>query len=293
MGEIKRCALMRQTWYEAAKKNMKDGARLAFYEACFDFEFYGREPEPTLFDFTDANLLFDVVREDLRRDMEKAETIAARNRRNGLKGGRPPKDRSEQVDLSETTKPKETQENPEKPSGFFGITTTVTNTLHKQTTDKSVSMAARKKRHKDIDRYDFFRVMFVFFYSGAVDPAAETEKFYNYYAARDWQVGRGQAIRDKVALAKTWDIKDSNAGLITARKMYADLIDAIDPEEPELLSDFVAMIINEDLHTIIIRMKNGNRLFSILESQYLGAMSLYFSQHLKLEGYELEYQCSD
>lgn len=135
--------------------------------------------------------------------------------------------------------------------------------------------------------------MFVFFYSGAVDPAAETEKFYNYYAARDWQVGRGQAIRDKVALAKTWDIKDSNAGLITARKMYADLIDAIDPEEPELLSDFVAMIINEDLHTIIIRMKNGNRLFSILESQYLGAMSLYFSQHLKLEGYELEYQCSD
>lgn len=284
---------MRQTWYEAAKKNMKDGARLAFFEACFEYEFYGKEPEPTLFDFNDANLLFDVVREDLRRDMEKAETIAARNRRNGMKGGRPPKDKTSQGDLSESTKPKETQGNPEKPSAFFGVTTTITNTLHKQSTDKSVSMAARKKRHKDIDRYDFFRVMFVFFYSGAVDPAAETEKFYNYYKARDWQVGRGQAIRDKVALAKTWEIKDANPGLISARQMYASMIEALDPEEPELLTDFVAMIINEETHTIIIRMKNGNRLLSILEAQYLSAMSVYFTQTLKLEGYELEYQCSD
>lgn len=284
---------MRQTWYEAAKKNMKDGARLAFYEACFDFEFYSREPEPTLFDFTDANLLFDVVREDLRRDMEKAETIAMRNRRNGMKGGRPPKARESGEDLSKSTKPKETQRNPEKPSGYFGLTTTITNTLHKHTTDKSVSVQQRKRRHKDIDRYDYFRVMFVFFYSGAVDPGAETDKFYNYYQARDWQVGRGQAVRDKVALAKTWEIKDANPGLISARQMYASMIEALDPEEPELLTDFVAMIRNDEQKMIVIRMKNGNRLLTILEEHYLSAMSVYFTQHLKLEGYSLEYQCKD
>lgn len=284
---------MRQTWYEAAKKNMKDGARLAFYEACFDFEFYGKDPEPTLFDFTDANLLFDVVREDLRRDMEKAETIAMRNRRNGMKGGRPPKAREPGQDLSISTKPNETQQNPEKPSGYFGLSTTITNTLHKQSTDKSVSVQQRKRRHRDIDRYDYFRIMFVFFYSGAIDPAAETDKFYNYYQARDWQVGRGQAVRDKVALAKTWEIKDANPGLISARQMYASMIEALDPEEPELLTDFVAMIRNDDLKMIIIRIKNGNRLMTVLEENYLSAMSVYFTQHLKLEGYSLEYQFKD
>ena len=295
MGEIKRCALMRQSWYEAAKKNMKDGARLAFYEACFDFEFYGRDPEPTLFDFTDANLLFDVVRDDLQRDMIKAETIAARNRRNGLLGGRPPKQRDELSgepgDLSKSTKPKETQQNPDKPSGFFGITTTCTNTLH-TSTDKSVSVQSRKKRHKDIDRYTYFRVMFVFFYSGATDVAAETEKFYNYYQARDWQVGRGQAVRDKVALAKTWDIKDADPSLIEARRGYAGLIEAIDPEEPELLTDFISMRQLDDIKQLVIRMTNGNRLLTILEEQYLGAMTIYFTQQLKLEGYSLEYQCN-
>ena len=288
---------MRQSWYEAAKKNMKDGARLAFYEACFDFEFYGREPEQTLFDFTDANLLFDVVRDDLQRDMEKAENIAARNRRNGMLGGRPPKQREEPSavpdTLSNSTKPKETQQNPDKPSAFFGVSTTCTLHRHNTSTEKSVSVQQRKKRHKDIERYTYFRVMFVFFYSGATDVAAETEKFYNYYQARDWQVGRGQAVRDKVALAKTWEIKDANPGLIEARRAYAGLIEALDPEEPELLTDFVSMRQLDDIKQLVIRMSNGNRLLTILEEQYLSAMTIYFTQQLKLEDYTLEYQCSN
>ena len=291
-AELKRCALMRQTWYEAARKRMSDGARLAFYEACFDFEFYGKEPGETkdeLFPHNDALLMIDMVLNDLKHDIVKAETIAMRNRRNGMLGGRPRKEPAAQDDLSNSTNPEETQKNPENPDGFFGVTTTLHNTTLQKDPDKSVSLQ-RKKRHKDIDRYDFFRVMFVFFYSGAVDPAAETEKFYNFYQARDWQLGRNQRVKDKVALAKTWEIKDCNPGLISARQMYSNLIEALDPDEPELLTDFVAMLKNDEKKHIIIRMQNGNRLSSILEQSYIAPMSMFFRNVLHLRGYSLTYQ---
>lgn len=289
--ETKKCALMRQTWYEAAKKRMKEMERLAFYEACFEYEFYGILPdsEPELFPFDSALLMFDMVRDDLQRDAEKAETIAMRNRRNGMLGGRPRK----QQELPETTNPQETQKNPENPRGNFGVSTTLHYTTLQKDPDKSVSLARRKKRHTDRDKYDYFRVMFVFFYSGAPDPLAECSKFYDYYHARDWQVGRGQKIKDKVALARTWDIKDAEPGLISSRKIYAGLIEAIDPEEIELLTHFVAMIKDDAGKMVTIRHRLNNTLPSILESKYLAPMSIYFRDVLKLDGYTLMYQQVD
>lgn len=289
--ETKKCALMRQTWYEAAKKRMKEMERLAFYEACFEYEFYGILPdsEPELFPFDSALLMFDVVRDDLQRDAEKAETIAMRNRRNGMLGGRPRK----QQEVSESTNPQETQNNPENPRGNFGVYTTLHYTTLQKDPDKSVSLARRKKRHTDRERYDFFRILFVFFYSGAIDPAGEAAKFMDYYSARDWQVGRGQKIKDRVALARTWDIKDAEPGLISSRKMYADLIEAIDPEEPELLTHFVAMVKDDEAKQVTIRCNSGHILPNILESKYLAPMSVYFRDILKLDGYTLMYQQVD
>lgn len=278
--------MIRQTWYDAARKRMKDGERLAFYEMCFEYEFYGREPADALFDFDNALLMFEMVRDALDHDREKSETIAMRNRRNGMLGGRPRKDSGE---LSETTKPTETHDNPDNLSGNFGVSTTLHYTTL-QAKDKSLSMRRVKNRHKDIDRYDFFRVMFVFFVGGAPDPAAETDKFYNYYGARDWKVSGGVSVRDKVKLAQTWEIKDAVAGLISARLMYAGLISAIDPEEPELLTNFVAMIKDDEEKSVVIRMTGGNKIAMILEEQYLAPMSLYFRDDLKLDGYSLMYQ---
>lgn len=284
---------MRQTWYEAARKRMKDGARLAFYEMCFEYEFYNKEPDdndPVMFPHEDALLMFDMVKDALAADAVKAVNIAMRNRRNGLKGGRPRKASPDAGEVVENDKPNETQENPRETLGNFGVTTTLHYTTL-QTKNKSLSMAKPRKRlHKDIDKYEFFGVLFVFFYSGAIDPAAEAEKFYNYYAARDWQVGRGQHIRDKVALAKTWEIKDVNPGLISARKQWSEFIAFLDPEEPELLNDFIAFIKNDADKQLVIRCAHGNRLMQILEGEYLKAFSYYVFNVLKLEGYNLSYE---
>jgi hypothetical protein len=288
--EAKRCALIRQTWYEAAKKNMKDGARLAFYEACFDFEFYGNKPDEGFAIFSDAALMFDMVVDALEADMSKAENIAQRNRRNGMLGGRPRKSENLPENAQKTQNPEKPSETQSDNVGYFGLSTTLHNTTLHNNKEKSLSMAKAKNRHKDIEKYDFFRVMFVFFYSGAEDPRAEAEKFYNYYAARDWQVGRGQHVRDKVALAKTWEIKDVNPGLISARQMYSGLIEAIDPEEPELLTDFVAMIRDEEQKKIILRFSNGNRSMDLLEKLYLRPMSAYIYKHVEGDGWGLDYQ---
>lgn len=274
---------MRQTWYEAAKKRMKDASRLAFYEMCFDFEFYGHEPkDDELFSFDDALLMFDMVREDLRRDMEKAENIAMRNRRNGMLGGRP-------VGSSKSTNPKKPKGNPKEPSGLSGDSTTLQNTLHNTTLHFSY-VPARKRRHKDIEKYERFCVMFVFFYSGATDFVAETERFYNYYTARDWQVGKGMKVKDRVALAKAWDIKDSNPALIQTRQRYSEFIQAADPDEDILLTSFRGMGIveNEEQKEVVIRLTDM-RAMSLMEGTYFKVLQHVMLNVWKLEGYNLSY----
>lgn len=291
--DTKRCALMRQTWYDAAKKRMKEGERLAFYEMCFEYEFYGKLPEEELFNFDGALLLFEVVKDALDADRNKADNIALRNRRNGMLGGRPRKSDQEPSarpdDLSKSTNPEKPSDNPENRSGYFGVSTTLHYTTQQDKSPKGSLSMRRRKRHTDMERYERFCVMFVFFCAGAIDPAAETDLFYNYYGARDWKASGGVVIKDRVKLAQTWNIKEANGGLIAARDIYAGLIRAIDPEEFELLTDFVAMVKDDAAKHVTIRMRNSTALQDILEQRYLAPLSVYFRDVLKLDGYSLFY----
>lgn len=291
--DTKRCALMRQTWYDAAKKRMKEGERLAFYEMCFEYEFYGKLPEEELFNFDGALLLFEVVKDALDADRSKADNIALRNRRNGMLGGRPRKsDQEPSADsggLSKSTNPEKPNQNRENPSGYFGVSTTLHYTTQQDKAQNRSLSLRKRKRHTDMERYERFCVMFVFFCAGAIDPGAETELFYNYYGARDWKASGGVVIKDRVKLAQTWSVKDANGGLIAARDIYAGLIHAIDPEEPELLTDFVAMVKDDAAKHVTIRMRNSTALQDILEQRYLAPLSVYFRDVLKLDGYSLFY----
>lgn len=116
---VKYCALMRQTWYESATRHLTDMERLAFYEACFVYEFTGEIPTEKTCKYSSVLLMFDMVVNDLRSDREKAERIAERNAINGARGGRPRnitqvnKPNKTQSVLVETQKnPEETQSNP-------------------------------------------------------------------------------------------------------------------------------------------------------------------------------------
>lgn len=109
---MKYCALMRQTWFESAQRHLTDMERLAFYEACFVYEFTGELPTKDTCKYGSVLLMFDMVKADLQSDREKAERIAERNAINGQKGGRPRKVYGSLQENGNPEKPNETQENP-------------------------------------------------------------------------------------------------------------------------------------------------------------------------------------
>lgn len=126
------CALMRQTWFESAQKHLTDLERLAFYEACFRYEFTGEIPTESTCKYSSVLLMFDMVKNDLKSDREKAERIAERNRANGQGGGRPRKVNGNPQENENPAKPSETHENP---VGNFGLPvhyTTLQNTTKQQ-----------------------------------------------------------------------------------------------------------------------------------------------------------------
>lgn len=129
----KYCALMRQTWFESAKRHLTDLERLAFYEACFIYEFTGEIPSEKTCKYGSVLLMFDMVRNDLAADREKAEKIAERNRINGQSGGRPRKDYGTQQKQENPEKPKETQRNPD---------VTQSNPIHYTTLHNTTSAAS-------------------------------------------------------------------------------------------------------------------------------------------------------
>lgn len=103
---------MRQTWFESAQRHLTDMERLAFYEACFTYEFTGELPSEKTCKYGSVLLMFDMVKNDLQNDREKAERIAERNAINGQKGGRPRKDYGTLQNNENPEKPRETQRNP-------------------------------------------------------------------------------------------------------------------------------------------------------------------------------------
>lgn len=106
------CALIRQTWFESAQRHLTDMERLAFYECCFRYEFTGEVPTESTCKYGNVLLMFDMVKNDLLNDREKAERIAERNAINGARGGRPRKDYNSLQQIENPEKPKETQNNP-------------------------------------------------------------------------------------------------------------------------------------------------------------------------------------
>ena len=103
-------AIIRQSWYEAAKRNLAADERVAFYEACFDYEFYGEEPQRSKTG-EKGLLMFDMIRAELDDDKDKIKRIQERNAANGRLGGRPT-----QQKVTNPLGYYETQENPSEPN---------------------------------------------------------------------------------------------------------------------------------------------------------------------------------
>lgn len=272
MDMSKRCALMRQTWYEAAKANMKSEPRLALYEAIFNYSFYDEVPNREKCPFSEVLLMFDTVKFAIEQDKAKADAVAERNRRNGLKGGRPR--------ANTEPNPVGFGENPKKPSGLTGFPYTYTNTNTSTHTNVSV--------HTDFELYQKFLILLHFFAIGVKDAAKEVQLFYDYYTARGWTVAKDTPVLDRLALARAWRPREIVPDLIQARAPYVEFLRAIDCEEQVLVNDFVLwrQEMTEDKPVIHLHYY-GRQAHDLLEDKYLSQMSDYFTS--SLNGAELKY----
>lgn len=282
MANDKICALMRQSWYEAAVKNLKDGERLCFYELCFRYEFYGEEPENPDLISTGVMILFDVAKEALQMDMEKAQRISMRNRRNGILGGRPKTSENDAKNDETQQNPTKPKRNPKNPDGFFGLpytyntTNNTTNTLH-------VSA-------EDFEKRERFLIGLIFFSNGAPDVARELEKFYNYYDARGWEVSKGLPVRDRVALARTWRIEGADGRFVEERVMYAGFVNCLECDELELLTKFHSMEVNDNEAVISLNFYS-KKCMELLEEKYIRRVVAWFNLKEQQTGkkYQLKY----
>lgn len=264
--DAKICALLRQTWYETAKKNLKDEERLRFYEMCFEFEFFGNLPDGDA-PFP-SRLLFDMVRDELQRDKDKAAERSERNRLNGMKGGRP---------KSNIVEPE--TENPEKASGLFR--NPINNNIKQDTTKPDTEC-------KGEDAHTYFNVCLLFFENGTSEPVEQTRLFWNYYAAQGWKTKGGAQIVDRMALARAWRLPDCSKRRMQERAPYADLMHKANPVEVELLGSYVNMVRDAASKSVCISLASKAAIL-LLEQKYMQALRAWIPVDDAGKPFELKY----
>lgn len=265
--EGKICAMIRQTWYETAKKNLQPSERVRFYEMCLEFEFFGNEPEEDA-PFA-ARLLFDMVRSDLEGDRKRAAERSERNRQNGMRGGRP-----------KVTEANAEDKNPEEPSGIFRKPIYNNNKQNNTVQDMS----------DNEDTHMFFSVCLDFFERGCSKPVDEARTFWNYYEALGWKTKSGGDIIDRMALARAWRLQDCSKTAMRNRMAYADLLHKANPVEPCLISDFVSCV--RDGASKVVRIEFEERSTCILlDNKYIPKVfKMWMPADENGEPFRLEYK---
>lgn len=243
--EGKFCAMIRQTWYETAKKNLTPADRVRFYETCLEFEYYGNEPADDL-PFA-ARLLFDMVRGDLEGDRIRAKERSERNRQNGLKGGRP-----------KVTTDNTINENPQKPTGLYG----------KPIYNNNIQNSTEQNMSENEDAHTFFSVCLDFFERGCSKPVDEARTFWNYYESLGWKTKGGGEVVDRLALARAWRLQDCSKAAMRNRMAYVDLMRKCKPVETCLISDFVSCVRDGSSKSVVITMEEQSTCI-LLDHKYI------------------------
>lgn len=261
------CALIRQTWYEAAKRNLNAEERLRFYEICFEYEFENLEPAADL--PLASRIMFDMVRHDIDEDRSRAMERAERNRKNGMAGGRP-----------KVTADNKTDNNQVGFVGFSGLPNTVQYNTEQNNT----------KQSETEDAHTLFSVCLMFFEKGCSEPVKEGQLFWNYYASQGWQNKSGAAIVDRMALARAWRLKDCSAAVMKSRAPYADLMHKAAPVELSLLEDFVKMVRDGANKEVVITLQHQETAV-LLDTKYMPALEQWIPRDEDGKLFNLRYQC--
>lgn len=186
------------TWYkmfvrlESVFEAAPDEAAGRALKASFVYARTGEVPEldPV------AGILFASIRPSIDDSAGTFENISKRNRENGKKGGRPAKHKSEE----KTQNYQENPNNPANPEKAEDRSKKIEvrskkiedNTRERRTVSPS---SARAKPPTEDESIEFFVI------NGS--SAQEAKRFFDYYTANGWKVGRN-SMKDWKAAARNW-----------------------------------------------------------------------------------------
>ena len=186
MAEGKKKVIWYTNWCDTFEKlNDEEAGRLIkhFCEYITD-----KNPEPP---DRITDLLFDPIKDTLKRDLIKWEERQERNRANGSKGGRP-------------RKPTTTESNPKKTNGLNknpkkGVTDTVTDNVNdNDNVIKKKSKAFAPPSLEQVKEYCKER-----------KNSVNAETFIDFYSSKGWLVGKNK-MKDWKASIRTWEKRENN-----------------------------------------------------------------------------------
>ena len=162
---------------------------------------YTKENEDSLTDPV-VKMAWLSFKADLKEDLKKWKNISERNRANGQKGGRP-RNQEAQENPNNPMGSLETQENPEKPKKAdidIDIDSVSVIDINKENNTNKISVKEKPTNSRfypptleEIKSYCDER-------NNLVDP----ERFYDFYSAKGWMVGKNK-MKDWKAAVRTWE----------------------------------------------------------------------------------------
>lgn len=172
--KIKGCIVSR-TWWAAAVQELSPDDRLAFYDGLLQYAFTDELP---------GNLpaavrpMMAMVVPFIDADKVKYSERVERNRSNARRGKRVAASGSERLPVAPNSN-----------------TNTNTNTNNNTNT---ISITPEKEK---------FFVCAMFYARGAIKPAEETTRFWDYYESLGWRNNKGAQIVRKTAAARMWSLQ--------------------------------------------------------------------------------------
>lgn len=235
-----------RTWYDAAIKNLSDEERLKFYDATLDYAFYdvvrsGMSPA--------VKMAFAMVKPFIDQDKIKYQERCERNRRNAQ--GRKPVAPSGSQSL---------------PVGTNTNTSTNTST---NTNTSTISLTPEKEK---------FFVCAMFYARGAIKPAEETTRFWDYYESLGWRNNKGAQIVRKTAAARMWNLQSGVTKMALApRVAWSNAMTQCDCNDVRVFDNLVRTEAKDGVLHLFAR--DFQEFAKLLESSFLAGLQRYAASY--------------
>lgn len=235
-----------RAWYEAVRPGLLPSDRLQFYDAVFDYAFDGTIL-PGMVPAVD--IAFKMVKPFIDQDKAKYQERCERNRRNAQ--GRKP------------VAPSGSQSLPVAPN-----TNTSTNTST-NTNTSTISLTPEKEK---------FFVCAMFYARGAIKPAEETTRFWDYYESLGWRNNKGAQIVRKTAAARMWNLQSGvTKAALAPRVAWSNAMTQCDCNDVRVFDNLVRTEVKDKvLHLFAREIQDFAKL---MESSFFAGLQRYAASY--------------